>query len=137
MINVANVDYVKVRRLKSFSWFDSCFFKRNLVKQMMAQLGLMNFMLHTCHNLSIYTVIGSTPRIERTCYPSLLHLLSSVTVVGVNLNINNLGEDGDASGLVQEQERQAKSGHLGLLFVPAHLRPPASSAPLFPCLPRE
>lgn len=126
MINIANADYVKVGRLKSFSRLDSCFFKRNLVKQMMAQLGLMNFMLHTFHNLSIYTVIGSTPRIERTCYPSLLYLLLSVTVVSVNLNINNLGEDGDVSGLVQEQEHQAKSGHLGSLSVPAHLRPPAS-----------
>lgn len=44
---MTNVNYIKVGRLKFFSRCDGSLFKRNLVKQTIAQAGPTNFMLNT------------------------------------------------------------------------------------------
>lgn len=44
----------------------------------------------------------------------------------MDLNIINLGDDGDTLGLVQEQELRAKNGHLGSHPVATSPKPRAS-----------
>ena len=117
-----------VGRLKFFSRFHRFLFKKKFEKadDNLSRSHKLHASYFPFHNRSRYTVIGSTPRIERTCSFSLLNLLLSVTKVGVNPSINNLGDDGETSGLAQDQELQAKNGHLGSHPLPAPLRPLAS-----------
>lgn len=121
------MNYVKVGRLKSFLGLIVAFLKEIQLKQMLAQLSPHE--LIQIHNNQKHT------RIERTFYLSLLNLFLSVTGVGVNLNVNNLGQDEDTLG-----RSNSENGHLGPLFTLAHLRPrvcPFVSASLFLYLPKE